>query len=149
MYQMELCKACMRIVWRRWYSDNDSFGEHDWVLDDANSLISLPCSGDLSSKFGPCLMRLDDWICMPGFCTTYRDHCMMSGVSCPKIPPKNPPNVYLVTSLQHWLGIAKPKNVFRSTLNLCIKLLWNLKISYSTDFSTDWLTIWLTDAFRQ
>ena len=26
-------------------------------------------------------------------------------------------NIYLVTSSHDWLGIAKPKNVFRSTIN--------------------------------
>ena len=42
------------------------------------------------------------------------------GVSDPKISPKNQP-----TAGQYCFGMAKPKpkNVFRSTLNLCIKLL--------------------------
>ena len=35
-----------------------------------------------------------------------------------KIPPKNQPNIYFVKAWPHWLGMAKPKNVFRSTLNL-------------------------------
>ena len=65
------------------------------------------------------------------------------GVSCLKIPPTNQPNIYFVTAWQHWLDIAKPKNVFRSTVNLFIKLLWNFKISYLTDFSTDWLSDFL------
>jgi len=56
-----------------------------------------------------------------------------------KVPPTNPPNIYFLTAWKHWLGIAKPKNVFRSTLILCIKLPWNFKNSYLTDFSTDWL----------
>ena len=31
--------------------------------------------------------------------------------------PKNPqPNINFVTAWQHWVGITKPKNVFRSTL---------------------------------
>ena len=42
-----------------------------------------------------------------------------------------------MTAWQHWLGIAKPKNVFRSTLNLCIRLPWNFKISYLSYFSTE------------
>jgi len=37
------------------------------------------------------------------------------GVSCPKIPPTNQPNINFVTAWQHWLDIAKPKNVFRLT----------------------------------
>ena len=45
----------------------------------------------------------------------------------PKIPPTNQPNIYFLTVGQYWLGITKPKNVFRSTLNLCIKLLCNFK----------------------
>jgi len=32
-----------------------------------------------------------------------------------------------MTAWQYWLSIAKPKNVFRSTLNLCITLLWNFR----------------------
>ena len=38
-------------------------------------------------------------------------------------PPTNQPNIYFMTAWQHWLGIAMPKNVFRSTPNLCIKFL--------------------------
>ena len=41
----------------------------------------------------------------------------------PKIISKNKPNIYFLSAWQHWLGIAQPKNVFGSTLNLCIKLL--------------------------
>jgi len=57
--------------------------------------------------------------------------------------PKNPPNIYFLTAWQYWNFSAKPKNVFRSTLNLCIKLLWNFKKFYLTDFagrldSVDW-----------
>jgi len=68
------------------------------------------------------------------------------GASCPKIPPRNLPNIYFLIAWQHWLGIAKPINVFRSTLNLCIKLLWNFKNFLFNRFFywlTDWLTIWL------
>ena len=42
-------------------------------------------------------------------------------ISCPTFPPTNQPDIYFVTTWQRWLGIAKPKNVFRSTPNLCIK----------------------------
>jgi len=66
-------------------------------------------------------------------------------VSCPKIPPKNQPNIYFLTAWQHWLGIAKPKNAFRSTLSLCIDLLWNFKnFSFNRFFCwlIDHLTIW-------
>ena len=80
------------------------------------------------------------------YCTIYREGLQRFGLSCPKILPTNQPNIFFVTAWQHWLGIAKPKNVFRSTLNLCIKLLW---IFYLTDFSIDWLTDqptdWLSD----
>ena len=43
--------------------------------------------------------------------------------SGPKISLKNKPSIYFVIEGQYWLGKAKPKNVFRSTLNLRIKLL--------------------------
>ena len=55
-------------------------------------------------------------------------------------------NSMFVTAEQHWLGTAKPKNVFRSTLTLCTKLLWNFKsFLFSRIFCwrTIWLTIWL------
>ena len=61
----------------------------------------------------------------------------------PENPTYNQLNINFVTAWQHWLGIVKPKNVLRSTLNHYIKLLWILKISYFTDFSADWLTDWL------
>ena len=54
--------------------------------------------------------------------------------------PKNPtykPTKYL--AWQHWLGIAKPKNVLRSTLNLSIKLLWNFNFFLFNGFFY-WLT---------
>ena len=38
---------------------------------------------------------------------------------------QNQPHVSFSAIWQHWLGIAKPKNVFRSTLNPSNKLLWN------------------------
>ena len=60
------------------------------------------------------------------------------GVFCPKIPPRNLPNIYFLTAWQHWLGIAEPKNVFRWTLNLCIKLLWNFWNFFI------WFFYWLT-----
>ena len=65
---------------------------------------------------------------------------------CPKIPPKNLPNIYFLTTWKHWLSIAKPKNVFRSALSLCTICHEILKISYLTDFLlTDWLSDYLTD----
>ena len=48
---------------------------------------------------------------------------MKVGVLTLKSHPKNQPNINFVTAWQYWLGTAKPKNVFRSTLNLCTKLL--------------------------
>ena len=62
------------------------------------------------------------------------------GVSCLKIPPTNEPNIYSVTEWQHWLGIAKPKNVFKLTLNVCIEFL-----KYLLNRFIHWLTDWLTD----
>ena len=50
--------------------------------------------------------------------------------SSPKISPKNQLDIYFVTSRQDWLGIAKPKNVFRSTKNL----IW-----FFFKILTDWL----------
>ena len=61
------------------------------------------------------------------------------GICCLKMSHQNQFNIYFVTSRQEWLGIAKPKNVYRLTINSSIKLIWNLKISYLTEFS-DWLT---------
>ena len=45
----------------------------------------------------------------------------------PKLSPQNQLDFCFLTVWEYWLGIAKPKDVFRSTLNLCIKLLWNFK----------------------
>ena len=63
----------------------------------------------------------------------------------PKVLPTNEPNIYFMTAWQHWLGMAKPKNAFGSTLNLCIKVLWNFKnflfnrfFYWMTDYPTDW-----------
>ena len=53
--------------------------------------------------------------------TVYRDHEGL-GFFVPKIPPQNQLNIYFVTSKQDWLGIAKPKNVFRSAINPSTKL---------------------------
>jgi len=39
------------------------------------------------------------------------------GISYPKISPQNQLNIYFMTSRQYFLGIAKLKNVFRSTIN--------------------------------
>ena len=38
-----------------------------------------------------------------------------------KLSPQNQPDIYFVTLWEHWLGLAKPKNVFRSILNPSIK----------------------------
>ena len=46
-------------------------------------------------------------------------------------------NICFMTAGQHWLGIAKPKNVFRSTLTFALSCYEILKISYLKDFSTD------------
>ena len=35
---------------------------------------------------------------------------------CPEMSPQNQFNIYFVTSKQDWLGIAKPKNVFRAII---------------------------------
>ena len=67
----------------------------------------------------------------------------MFKASGPKISPKNQLNIYFVTGRQYWLGTAKPKNVFRSTLSFAPSCFEILKISYLTEFSTDWLS----DAF--
>jgi len=77
-------------------------------------------------------------------CKKYHVRRYMDGVFCPKIPPTNPPNIYFLTAWQHWLGIVKSKSVFRSTLNLCINLLWNFK-NFSFNRFFYWLTIWLLD----
>ena len=58
------------------------------------------------------------------------------------LPPTNQPNISFVTAWQHWLDIAKPKNVFRSTL---IKLLRNFKNFLFNRFFTDWLSDYLID----
>ena len=50
--------------------------------------------------------------------------------------PQNQLDVYFLTVLEHWLGLAKPKNVFRSIPSNSYEI---LKISYLTYFSTDWL----------
>ena len=44
------------------------------------------------------------------------------GISCPIISPQNQLDIYLVTSRQYRLGIAKLKNVFRSFLTHSKKL---------------------------
>jgi len=70
----------------------------------------------------------------------------------PKITSTNLPNIYFLTAWQNWIGIAKPKNAFKSTLTPCNILLWNSKNFLLNRFFcwlTDYLTIWLTDAFRQ
>ena len=68
----------------------------------------------------------------------YRDYKRFLAQKC------HPKTSLILTSRQDWLGIAKPKNVFRST----IEVMKFLKISYLAEFSTDAL---LTNynAFRQ
>jgi len=65
---------------------------------------------------------------------------------CPKLSPQNQLSIYLVTSRQYRLGIAKLKNVFRSFLTHSRKLLQNFKsflfshIFYLVKFFTDCMT---------
>ena len=66
------------------------------------------------------------------------------GISCPQNITQNQLNIYCVTSRQDWLGIVKPKNVFRSTINPSTKLIWNFLTKFSTDGPTDQLNNWLT-----
>ena len=44
-----------------------------------------------------------------------------------KLSPQNQLDIYFLTHWEYWLGLAKPKNVFRSILNPSIKWLWNFK----------------------
>ena len=53
--------------------------------------------------------------------TIYSDH-EGSGFLVQKYHPKKPANIYFETSKQDWLGKAKPKDVFRSTINPSTKL---------------------------
>ena len=39
----------------------------------------------------------------------------------PKLSPQNQLDIYFLTLWEYWLGLAKPKNVFRSILNPSIK----------------------------
>ena len=43
------------------------------------------------------------------------------GILAPNYYPKNQFDIYFLTVWEYWLGIAKPKNVFRSILNPYIK----------------------------
>ena len=61
---------------------------------------------------------------------------------CPKLSPQNQLDICFLTVWEYWLGLAKPKNVFRSTLSHCIKLLWNFKNFLFNRFFC-WLTDWL------
>ena len=58
---------------------------------------------------------------------TVQQYCIQGswrfGISCPKISPQNQIKIYFVISRQDWLGIAKPNNVFRSTINPSTKLI--------------------------
>ena len=83
--------------------------------------------------------------------TVYRDH-RGYGFLALNYHSKNQLDIYLVTSRQYKLRIAKLKNVFRSFLTHSKKLLWNFKHSlfsqilyWLTDWLTDWLNDWLTD----
>ena len=60
----------------------------------------------------------------------------------PKLSLQNQLDICFLTVWEHWLGIAKPKNVFRSTVNHYIKLLWNFKNFLFNRFFC-WLTDWL------
>ena len=55
-----------------------------------------------------------------------------------------PANFFILTVGKYWLGISKPKNVFRSTINTSTKLVWNFDFLL-TDWLIDWQTDWLTD----
>ena len=55
----------------------------------------------------------------------------------PKILLQNQLNISTLTVGQYWLGIAKPKNVFRSIPSNGYEI---LKILYLTDIFTDGLT---------
>ena len=54
----------------------------------------------------------------------YDSNCIFGimEIFCPKISPKNQPHISFKTVWQDWLGIAKPKNIFRLTLNPSNKL---------------------------
>ena len=76
--------------------------------------------------------------------TIYRDHEGMDGDFGPKLSPQYQLDICFLTVWECWLGIAKPKNVFRSTPNCCIELLWNFKnFLFNTFFC--WPNDWLTD----
>jgi len=60
----------------------------------------------------------------------------------PRIISQNQLDICFLTVWEYWLGIAKPKDVFRSTLNCCIELLWNFKNFLFNRFLC-WLTDWL------
>ena len=69
-------------------------------------------------------------------------------VNSPKISPQNQLDIYFLRVWENWLGLAKPKNVFRSILNPSTKYLWNFKNFVFTRFFY-WLTYLLTNAFKQ
>ena len=61
----ELSKACMRMVRRRWYSDDNSVDEPDWVLDGVDLLVFPPRNWwPELPQFNPCIEILEDWINM-------------------------------------------------------------------------------------
>ena len=57
-----------------------------------------------------------------------RDHAEL-GFSNQKYHPKNQPQFPFMTTWLYWLGTAKPKNVFRSTINPSKSFYGILKIS--------------------
>jgi len=57
---------------------------------------------------------------------------MEAWVFSPKYHPKNQPDISFSVVWQYWLGIAKPKNVFRSTPTSSYGI---LKFSHLTEFS--------------
>ena len=58
--------------------------------------------------------------------------------------PKNLFNIYIVTSSQHWIGLAKPKNAFRSTINPSMKSIYMRCIISMQLTGWAWWQNWLT-----
>ena len=78
------------------------------------------CQDELETK-GPTRMHVsagvDDHPCFPFV------YIGIMEVRNPKISPQNQLNSYFVRSRQYWLGIAKLKHVFRSTINPSTKMI--------------------------
>jgi len=62
------------------------------------------------------------------------------GVSCPKIPPKNLPNIYFFDSIEVLVRHSQTQKCLQINSNLCINLLWNFK-----NFLFNRFFYWLTD----